>query len=72
MIVREPVVTSGRKLRTHSSREMLGVFAKAIMHPSAVKGREGLEFFYGPRRPDPFVQPAKSPGADAPDPPRPS
>jgi len=54
VIVREPVVTSGRKLRTHTLWEVLGVFAQGAMHPGWAKRRDRLDFFYAPRRPDPF------------------
>ena len=57
-IVREPVQTSGRKLRTHSGGEILnillkGAFSRALMGNRLVKSREGLELWYGPRRKDP-------------------
>ncbi|MBC7772977.1 MAG: glycosyltransferase [Pyrinomonadaceae bacterium] len=52
VIVREPVVTSGRKFRTHSSREILGVLVRGAFMPWIMKDRSRLEFFYGPRRVD--------------------
>ena len=54
VILREPVLTSGRKLRTHSSREMLSLFGHLIRGGlGAVKQRHGLELWYAKRREDP-------------------
>ena len=54
VILREYVTTSGRKLRAHSAREVLGLFARfALTGARAIKRREGLEIWYGERRPDP-------------------
>jgi glycosyltransferase involved in cell wall biosynthesis len=54
VILREFVTTSGRKLRAHSAREVLGVMARlALAGPRSVRRREGLEIWYGERRPDP-------------------
>ena len=47
VIVREPVVTSGRKVRTHSAGEILGMMARGLLRPSIRKSREGLEIWYG-------------------------
>lgn len=48
------VVTSGRKLRTHSVWEVLVLFARlAPKRSRGVRTREGLDLWYGPRRPDP-------------------
>lgn len=52
-ILRERVVTSGRKLRAYSPWELLGVLVKAAVRPSWVKRREGLDVWYGARREDP-------------------
>ena len=47
----EHVVTSGRKMRTHSFREIMGMMARmAVRGPRVLKSREGLELWYGPRR----------------------
>ncbi len=54
VIVRDLVLTSGRKLRTHSVGEILGVCVMTILRPGTPKKRERLGFFYGPRRADPF------------------
>jgi glycosyltransferase involved in cell wall biosynthesis len=54
VILREFVTTSGRKLRAHSARETLGLLARlAIAGSKSVRRREGLEIWYGERRPDP-------------------
>ena len=54
VVLREAVTTSGRKLRTHSIGEVLGVlFRLAIRGPSAVKQRQGMELWYAERREDP-------------------
>lgn len=45
VILRERVVTSGRKVRAHSAWEMLKVGARL-----ARGQREGLDYWYGPRR----------------------
>lgn len=54
VILREAVVTSGRKLRAYSPREILAIAAALAMRgPAAVRRRQGLEFWYGQRREDP-------------------
>jgi glycosyltransferase involved in cell wall biosynthesis len=54
VILREPVLTSGRKLRTHSAREMLALTGLLLRGGlGAVKRREGLDLWYAPRREDP-------------------
>jgi glycosyltransferase involved in cell wall biosynthesis len=54
VILRESVTTSGRKLRAHSAREVLGLLVRlALAGPKSVRRREGLELWYGERRPDP-------------------
>jgi len=54
VILREHVTTSGRKLRAYSAREILGVLARlALTGPRSVRRREGLDMWYGDRRPDP-------------------
>lgn len=54
VVLREAVTTSGRKLRTHSVREVLVVLARlAFRGPSAVKQRQGMELWYAERREDP-------------------
>jgi glycosyltransferase involved in cell wall biosynthesis len=54
VVLRETVTTSGRKLRAHSAREVLGLLARlALAGPGAIRQRKGLEIWYGERRPDP-------------------
>jgi glycosyltransferase involved in cell wall biosynthesis len=54
VVLREFVTTSGRKLRAHSGREVLAILARlALAGPRAVRRREGLDIWYGERRPDP-------------------
>jgi hypothetical protein len=51
VILRESVTTSGRKLRTHSMREVLGTLLRiAVAGRRAVQTREGLDIWYGKRR----------------------
>ncbi|MEZ6193712.1 MAG: glycosyltransferase [Phycisphaerales bacterium] len=52
-ILREPVVTSGRKLRTHTARELAStVFGFMLQGPKALKSRDKLDMWYGERRED--------------------
>jgi glycosyltransferase involved in cell wall biosynthesis len=54
VILREVVITSGRKLRAHSAREILGTLIRlAFTGSNGVRKREGLEIWYGERRGDP-------------------
>jgi hypothetical protein len=54
VVLRETVTTSGRKLRAHSAREVLGLLARlALSGPKALQQRQGLELWYGERRTDP-------------------
>ena len=54
VVLRQAVTTSGRKLRTHSIREMLMVVGRlALRGPKAVKQRQGMELWYAERREDP-------------------
>jgi glycosyltransferase involved in cell wall biosynthesis len=51
--LRESVTTSGRKLRTHSATEILGVLALlALRGPRLIRSRKGLDVWYGDRRRD--------------------
>ncbi len=53
VILRQGVLTSGRKLRAHSSRDILRFAALvASRGMGAVRSRDGLEVWYGPRRDD--------------------
>lgn len=54
VVLRHTVTTSGRKLRTHSAREVFMVMARlALRGPRAVKQRQGMELWYAERRDDP-------------------
>jgi glycosyltransferase involved in cell wall biosynthesis len=56
VLLRAAVMTSGRKLRAHSGREVLGTLLRlAFTGPKAVRQRDGLELWYGPRRADPGI-----------------
>jgi len=56
VLLRAAVVTSGRKLRAHSGREILGTLLRlAFTGPRAFRQRDGLELWYGQRRADPEV-----------------
>jgi len=53
VVVRTPVLTSGRKLRTYSGREMLALCWSAMKSGGGfVRDRKSLELWYGERRPD--------------------
>ena len=53
-LIRDRVLTSGRKVRAYSMREVIGTVGRAMLKgPRAVTSRDGLEMWYGPRRPDP-------------------
>ncbi len=50
VILREFVITSGRKLRTHSALELLRVGVRlALRGRQSLRRRDGLEYWYGPR-----------------------
>jgi hypothetical protein len=52
-ILRETVVTSGRKMRTHSFPELLGTLVRIVLGgPRALRNRNRLGIWYGPRRRD--------------------
>jgi glycosyltransferase involved in cell wall biosynthesis len=54
VVLRQAVTTSGRKLRTHSVREMLMVIGRlALRGPKAIKQRQGMDLWYAERREDP-------------------
>jgi glycosyltransferase involved in cell wall biosynthesis len=54
VLLREVVTTSGRKLRAYSAREILGTLGRlAVGGRKSVAKREGLDIWYGERRPDP-------------------
>jgi len=54
VVLRESVMSSGRKLRMYSGREVLGLFGGILLAgPKALRRRDGLEVWYGGRREDP-------------------
>jgi glycosyltransferase involved in cell wall biosynthesis len=54
VVVREFVVTSGRKLRAYNARETFGLLARLALGVSvSVRRRDGLDIWYGERRADP-------------------
>ena len=54
VVLRQAVTTSGRKLRTHSLREVLMIMGRlALRGPNAVRQRQGMELWYAERREDP-------------------
>jgi len=54
VILRETVITSGRKLRAYSGRELLGILLHVGLNGrAALKERRGLDIWYGDRRADP-------------------
>jgi len=58
VILREAVVTSGRKLRTHSGLEVLALMGRlALRGTKGVKRRQGMELWYGERREEPRRHP---------------
>ena len=53
VILREQVVTSGRKLRTHSAWDMIRLFGLLLVQgPKLFRNRDHLSFWYGERRHD--------------------
>jgi GT2 family glycosyltransferase len=54
IVLREQVLTSGRKLRAYSAYEILGLLIRlALSGGKAIRHRDGLNIWYGPRRGDP-------------------
>ena len=54
VVLRESVLTSGRKLRAHSGREILGTLGRLLARgPRSLETRDALGLWYGPRRDDP-------------------
>jgi glycosyltransferase involved in cell wall biosynthesis len=61
VVLPQRVLTSGRKLRAHSGREVLRVLGLLLAKgPRAVQSREGLEMWYEPRRDDPGMDESAS------------
>ena len=53
-LIQDRVLTSGRKLRAYSLGEWFGTFGRLALKGSrAMSSREGLDPWYGSRRPDP-------------------
>jgi len=53
VVLREPVITSGRKVRTHSLREVTHLFLRVLRHGTRpLKSRDDLTLWYGERRDD--------------------
>lgn len=51
VILHEKALTSGRKLREHTALDLLRIAARfALGGPGALRRREGLEYWYGPRK----------------------
>jgi glycosyltransferase involved in cell wall biosynthesis len=56
-ILRESVLTSGRKLRTYSGFEVLGILLRAALSGgNMIKQREQMGLWYAPRREDPDLR----------------
>src|SRR5688572_2471367 len=54
VVLRDTILTSGRKLRTHSVAEVwVFMIRLALRGTKGVKQRDGMELWYAPRRPDP-------------------
>ena len=57
VILQEFVLTSGRKLRTYSGFEVLGIIARAVLSGgNMIKRREQMGLWYDPRREDPGLR----------------
>lgn len=52
IVLREPVLTSGRKARTYSSGEIARTWGGLLIRPWSVRRRDRLDMWYGPRRKD--------------------
>jgi glycosyltransferase involved in cell wall biosynthesis len=58
VVLREFVVTSGRKFRAYTAREIFGLLARlTVGRRLSVRRREGLDLWYGERRTDPSLSP---------------
>jgi glycosyltransferase involved in cell wall biosynthesis len=64
-IVRTPVVTSGRKLRTYSAMEVVSLLVRGTLMPGLRRDRKQLDLWYGPRREDPFEAQGEGGGGKA-------
>jgi glycosyltransferase involved in cell wall biosynthesis len=71
IILRESVLTSGRKARTHSGRELLAPLTRMFRYGLETRRqREHLDLWYGGRRHDPLEPDTRDVNEDAPLPPR--
>jgi glycosyltransferase involved in cell wall biosynthesis len=52
VILRDPVVTSGRKARTYRYRDFARTWGGMMVRPWSIRHRKRLEMWYGPRRKD--------------------
>lgn len=50
VVIKEPVMTSGRKLRSHSGLELFGVLCRLALSRDSLRSRDKLDVWYGPRR----------------------
>ena len=56
VVLREHVITSGRKVRSYSAREIIGTLVRiGLSGRRAVRDRKALDIWYGPRRADPAI-----------------
>lgn len=63
VVLKQTVVTSGRKLRAYSAGEILRMAAPlAFRGWGAVRSRDGLELWYERRREDPGARATPAPG----------
>ena len=66
IVLREQVVTSGRKLRAYSGLEIAHALGElAFLGRRGVADRRRFDLWYGPRRPDPAAAGHRSPVASA-------
>lgn len=60
VILREPVLTSGRKMRTHTAGDLVRLLVRFLRHgPALLRSRDRLSLWYGERRHEP---PGSTPG----------
>jgi glycosyltransferase involved in cell wall biosynthesis len=52
VILKEPVLTSGRKARTHTGWEIARTWLGLTIRPWSMRDRSRLDWWYGPRRKD--------------------
>jgi len=60
VVLRESVLSSGRKLRMHSGREILATLAGLFAGGArSLRDRRALDHWYRPRREDPAAEPRR-------------